>query len=107
MRKIVLPLVLEEPNRPSFLSVNAKWISGEGAGSWFDIFELDRKKKLFEISRYSQEGELECRGIYLLNKDSGQFNLSDTFQITYPSNCQKVTYLQSGFRYELIFNQFC
>lgn len=107
MRKVVLPPVLEEPPRPSFLSANAKWISGEGAGSWFDIFELDRIKGLFEISRYSPQGELECRGIYKLNSDSLQFNLSEKFQITFPSNCQKVTYLQSGYKHELFFNQLC
>lgn len=107
MAKLVLPPVLEEPRRPSFLSSNAKWVSGEGAGSWFDIFELDRKKKQFEISRYSAEGELECRGIYTLSTVSSPFKLDQIFQITYPSNCAKVTYLQSGNKFEFHFNQLC
>lgn len=106
MAKVALPPVLEEPRRPSFLSANAKWISGEGAGSWFDIFELD-KKSLYEISRYSPEGELECRGIYKLYQATLQFNLDHFFQITYPSNCDKVTYLQSDRKYEFVFDQFC
>lgn len=107
MAKTVLPPVLEEPQRPSFLSSNAKWISGEGAGSWFDIFELDKEKNRFEISRYSPEGELECRGVYALNTAPDSFQLDRFFQITYPSNCAKVTYLQSGRKYEFHFEQLC
>lgn len=106
MRKIILPLVLEEPQRPAFLSTNAKWIAGEGAGSWFDIFEIE-PPFMYEISRYSAQGELECRGIYQLELLNLPFQLNNFFQITYPSNCTKVTYLQSGRKYEFRFNQLC
>jgi len=79
------------PELPINLPPNAKWLSGEGAGSWFVIESAD-KNQTFEISRYSPDGQLECEGIfYAQNK----FDIQKDYQLTYPSFCNKVSLIQN------------
>ena len=87
---IRLPDTLEKPKLPSNLPVSAKWLAGEGAGSWF-LIEPNEDPNLLTISRYSPEGELECTGSFQ-SKESDL--LEGDFEITYPSHCQTVTVVQ-------------
>jgi Family of unknown function (DUF6695) len=82
--------VLPAPTLPDNISCNAKWLAGEGAGSWFVI---DRRESSFCISRYSPNGELECTGNYEPAKD---FSLNAEFSVTYPSHCAVVHAYQNG-----------
>jgi hypothetical protein len=86
-----LPLILPPPEElPSNLSSSAKWLAGEGAGSWFVLESMSEGR--FIIERFSPVGELECTGVFLSN---AELNLSEEYSITYPSHCMKVTILQS------------
>lgn len=87
-----LKLTLEQPLKNEKIAENAKWLSGEGSGSWFSINE-DLENYL--ISRYSPEGELECRGIFKVS-NFNYFNLNLPFQIDHLSHCQSVVVNQSG-----------
>lgn len=87
----ILPLILLPPEEiPSYLSSSAKWLSGEGAGSWF-VIEYSTESS-FKIARYSPSGELECQGKFIAN---GSFDISRDYSMTYPSHCAKVTVEQN------------
>jgi len=86
-----LPKVVPMPAIPSNLNASAKWISGEGAGSWFVILSVTTIN--YKIARYSAEGELECEADFMTNDT---FDNSKPFDITYPSHCKTITYLQDG-----------
>ena len=48
----------------------------------------------FEVTRYSPEGNPECKGIF---KPEGRIpQLDKPYDITYPSHCRTVTLLQGG-----------
>lgn len=84
---------LPAPQRPQHLSQEAQWLSGEGAGSWFE-WQLT-PGGLYEINRYSPEGILECGGLF---KAENTIEGKGQVQVTYPSHCQQVTWLQKGIR---------
>jgi len=86
-----LPKILPIPMQPTNLPKNVKWLSGEGAGSWFHVTFKDNF--LFEISRFSPQGEVECKSIY---KSDFDFEPKEDFSITYPSHCQKVSIIQNS-----------
>lgn len=96
---IRLPKTLSEPtNRPEHLSASAKWLAGEGAGSYFCI-EKANGYLLFEVSRYSPEGRLECKGLFLAKSF---FDAEADYSCTYPSHCAKVTVIQKENRITLV-----
>lgn len=88
---INLPQVLNEPIRPNRLPNNTKWLSGEGAGSWFIVEKL-QIACLYRITRISPLGEVECIGHYSSTKN---INLSEEYSITYPSHCSTVSIIQN------------
>ncbi|MBO6515739.1 MAG: hypothetical protein JJ975_04230 [Bacteroidia bacterium] len=92
-----LPDILPPPRRPSNVSENAQWLSGEGAGSWFDFAPVDTVDCVY-IQRYSDVGILECASLF---RSDAPLHLETPFQITYPSHCQKVTVVQQGKRIQL------
>ena len=86
-----LPEILPAPVKPSNLHEGVKWISGEGAGSWFLIEAFGDDGNKFQVRRFSPEGKLECEGTFV----SGSIlNLQSKYKVTYPSHCQKVTIIQ-------------
>lgn len=85
-----LPPILPAPELPDNLPTQAKWLAGEGAGSWFVILEEDMQ---FRVQRYSPKGMLECSGVF--NSDN-ELNLNEEYKVTYPSHCAKVTLIQYG-----------
>jgi hypothetical protein len=89
---IKLPSILSEPKLPSNLPATAKWLSGEGAGSWFVI--LKNKDTQFKISRFSPEGLLECEGLF--STSTKNIDIEKDYEITYPSHCATVTIIQEG-----------
>ena len=93
MKKIIwkpqLPKTLVAPALLSLLPSHAKWLAGEGAGSWFVIdFEA---QGLYRVTRYSPSGIEECSGIF---ETTDFFDLEKEYKVTYPSHCVKVTVLQ-------------
>ncbi len=94
-KKLSLPKVLPAPALPKALPTHSKWLSGEGAGSWFVLRE---KKDKYLMIRYSPNGVEECRSF--LEKNPA-FDLSVEFNLTYPSNCSIITILQKGNQIQL------
>lgn len=80
---------LAAPKRPAGLPQHAKWLAGEGAGSWFVI---EWANPGFKVSRYSPTGDFECGGTFITDQ---VFNQDEDFEITYPSHCAKVTLVQA------------
>lgn len=86
-----LPRVLIEPSkRPKELPSDAKWLAGEGAGSWFVIMSMTERNQ-YKIQRFSPVGVLECESVL---KSRTDFNPDEAFEITYPSHCAEVTVIQ-------------
>jgi len=84
--------VLLSPPRPAHLHNTVQWISGEGAGSWFDIRE---KNNVYEICRYDPNGKVEFKRNYELT-NPGQFDCKKPFYFTYLSHFQRVQVSQGG-----------
>jgi len=93
----VLTKTLKAPKRPLQLPSTIKWLSGEGAGSWFLIEETGTDNQ-YLITRFSPEGLFECKGTFL---SSNVLDLSMDYQLSYPSNCLKVTVVQSEMEIQL------
>ena len=93
------PDVLPEPVLPSGIPESAKWLAGEGAGSWFDISESSTPME-YRVVRYAPEGTIECQGIYLANHE---LHTNKEFKIDYPSHCDLVTAVQANLRVSLTF----
>ena len=87
-----LSKILPAPEKPAHLRPSIKWLSGEGAGSWFDIQENEANNH-FKISRYSPEGFVECSGTFTSEK---ALDLSSEYKLSYPSHCSVVTVIQEG-----------
>lgn len=84
--------VLPSPPKPDHLFVEAKWLSGEGCGSWFNMEENEGK---YLVSRFNSEGKLECRGTFkqVLGR---KINLKKEFEFTYMSHCAEITIIQAN-----------
>lgn len=76
--------------KPENLPSNVKWLSGEGAGSWF-LIQGHNINNLYEVYRYSPKGSVECTGIFESNHC---IDLDKDYSLTYPSHCEQVTVLQ-------------
>ena len=77
----------------------AQLISGIGASSWFDIIE---EGLYYRINRYSEEGELECTGLF--DVDNSSFDIKKKYKFTYISHCKKCTIIQNNTKYIFINN---
>lgn len=78
---------------------NSKFLKGTGASAWFYIEKLQNKHE-YEISRYSEEGELECKNAFQLQNRG--FNISEDYEITYVSHCAKCTVIQNNTKFVFI-----
>lgn len=89
------PGILPPPDRPSGISLEAKWLSGEGAGSWF---YLSKQGNNYSMCRYSSSGELECKGTFMLeeNNTSKEFNITQFYEFDYLSHCQQIKVRQQS-----------
>lgn len=89
-----LKFTLEAPPIPSSLPQNSQWLAGEGAGSWFHIKE--EENLLFEITRHSAEGKIECTGQFEI-KNNNALNLHKAYEFIHLSHCKSVNIRQGGF----------
>ncbi|MDB4583100.1 hypothetical protein N9164_08105 [Draconibacterium sp.] len=90
--KSVLKTTLPTPLRPEGIPATAQWLSGEGAGSWFNIIE--KKNNRFFISRYSLLGGLECESEFIISNNQ-PFNINNPYRFRYLSHCRKVKIRQN------------
>jgi hypothetical protein len=90
--KNFLKTTLPAPEPKASIPENALWLSGEGAGSWFQIEE---NGKGIHITRYSPEGAPECSGLFM-SANGAAINLSEDFEIIHLSHCHAVRIKQHG-----------
>jgi len=86
--KNTLYSTLKAPAGNGTIPENAQWLSGEGAGSWYVV---EAQNSLLKVSRYSPEGKLECSHHYK-NSKAQVTSPDNSFRITYPSNCNVVSF---------------
>jgi Family of unknown function (DUF6695) len=86
---IKLPKILPAPELSSKIPSNAKWLAGEGAGSWFVIKKTNFTN--YRITRLSPEGNFECENVFTAES---RFNVENDYIITVPSHCSVVTIIQ-------------
>ena len=73
---------------------NAQLVEGIGASSWFDII---KEEQFYRIIRYSENGVTECNSLFfILGED--EFTISEKFEFTYISHCEKCSIIQHGER---------
>lgn len=77
--------------KPKNISGNAQLLTGVGASSWF---EITKENSEYRIKRYSEEGELECSGIFSV--DSDEFNIDTDYEFTYISHCKQCKIIQNN-----------
>ena len=81
--------VKPQPKKPLHIPENVQWLAGEGAGSWFNI---QAKGVLYEITRYSPEGKVECQSVF---KPESNFNINLPYEFTHISHCKSVQIIQN------------
>lgn len=84
--------ILSAPVKPTHLPTAIQWLSGEGCGSWFHI---ESNNQRFCITRYSPNGEIECKGIFE-QIDGSTIDLTDFYSFTYLSHCSSVKIIQQN-----------
>ncbi len=82
------------PELPQHLPNHCQWLSGQGAGVWFCIEETNIKSQ-FNIKRFSPEGNLDCKGIFEIEKQTAEFNIIKPYQFTHISHCAKCRIIQN------------
>lgn len=89
---------LKAPKKHPDVPNHAKWLGGEGAGSWFTIDYIDEE---YCITRYSPQGKSECKGIFIT---PNPFEIELAYYITYLSHCKEVNVIQhkKKVKFELI-----
>ena len=83
---------LRPPQRHEKVPSDAKWLSGEGYGSWF---HFTGSADGYGLVRYSPSGEAECFGSFMA-EEIKSINYDKKWVITYPSDCSRVTIEQEG-----------
>lgn len=85
-------MLIKAPKKHPIIPNEAKWLSGEGAGSWFHFYP---ENGFFQITRFSPNGNVECSGIF---NASQRVDLDFSYEISYPSHCQIISIIQQGER---------
>jgi len=90
--KSILKNTLPRPERHQNIPGTSQWLSGEGAGSWFNIKPNNDK---YLVSRYNQDGVLECEGKFAVSKNN-IFNNNLPFKFIHLSHCSKIAIQQNN-----------
>jgi len=96
LHKQLLKSTLPQPEIHPSIPKGAKWLSGEGCGSWF---VLKLKGGILKADRYSPSGILECTANYKYEKPV-DFSLTDDVQLSYPSTCKSIKLLVQNTEYQ-------
>lgn len=75
------------------LSEKAQWLSGIGAGAWYEIFKTENLNE-YRYSRISPYGNIDCDVLFVV-EESG-FNIDEKYQFVYYSNCSFFNIEQNG-----------
>jgi hypothetical protein len=88
----LLHMVLEAPERHAAIPSSAKWLAGEGAGSWYDIKPIG---SFFYCRRFDEKGRIEFSSVYEI-EDKEFIHLHNGFSFGYPSHFQRITLIQKN-----------
>lgn len=89
-----------EPKHNDTKAKHAQWLGGIGAGAWFEIYELEQKTE-FRYRRISPDGQVDCDGVY--NVDKGGFNINEPYSFVQNSNCKYFGITQNGKQYNFTY----
>jgi hypothetical protein len=89
--------VLEPPKRHQAIPSSAKWMAGEGAGSWYDIRSVGA---FFYCRRFDEHGRIEFSSVFEI-EGNDFILLQYGFSIGYPSHFQRIVLLQNNKNYIL------
>ena len=92
-----------EPKHTHNISENAQWLSGVGAGAWFEIEELPAITYCYRIRRISSYGNVDVDGIFKVNHPA--FDLQQPYEFIYDSNCSYCNILQNDIVYYFSFQE--
>ncbi len=81
-----------EPERNKNIPVAAKWLAGEGAGSWFHVARWQDGH--YDVTRYSPEGAMECRSVFC-NDSVFDFDPTLPFEVVHLSHCAQIRVIQN------------
>jgi hypothetical protein len=95
--RIMLNSTLPEYDKPDCIPGDAKWLSGEGAGSWFAI---EKKADNYKIRRFGPDGSLECENLFFIANNQ-PLDLSKSFRFDHLSHCERARIIQDGKRIDL------
>ncbi|QHI38519.1 hypothetical protein IMCC3317_39120 [Kordia antarctica] len=85
------------------ISENAQWLSGIGAGVWFEIEQLPAITYCFRIRRISPYGNVDVDGIFKVNDP--RFDLQQPYEFIHDSNCSYCNILQNDKVYYFSFQE--
>lgn len=78
----------------------AKWLSGQGEGTWFVITKEKEFNKIeYRVRRFSPQGKLECDRIFEMLQEG--FDIKQKFEVTHISHCATVRVIQKEVIYQL------
>ena len=83
------------PDMPSSIPAESKWLSGQGGGTWFHIDKTDKENE-YLIMRYAPSGELDCKRIFKMEKNSAVFDITQPYNFTHISHCSKCRIIQNN-----------
>ena len=81
------------PKKTKNIPDGAQWLGGIGAGSWFF---LSKKSTYYQIKRFSAYGNLECKGLFVV--DDNNFRIEESFEFTYLSHCLSLIHISEPTR---------
>ena len=90
------------PEKHQHVPSEAKWLTGQGEGTWFTITkEANLASNEYRVRRTSPQGNLDCDRIFVIEEESFDFN--SEWDITHVSHCAIVRVIQEGKVYQLDF----
>jgi len=76
-----------EPVRLAGLSKNAQWLSGIGAGAWFELFNTEIENE-YLFKRTSAFGTVDVEAVFRV--DNSGFNALNPYVFNYRSHCNEI-----------------
>jgi len=83
------------PEKPNTVPKYAKWLSGQGVGTWFCIDETPTNNQ-FIIKRFTPEGKLDCDRIFEIGESDSIFNINESYEFIHVSHCAKCRIIQNN-----------
>ncbi|WP_299111242.1 DUF6695 family protein [uncultured Winogradskyella sp.] len=92
-----------QPKHNNTKAEHAQWLGGIAAGAWFEIYNIGSTSE-YRFRRISPYGNLDCNGIYKINKTG--FDINSKYQFIHYSNCLFFHIEQNDeqYRFDLIRN---